>query len=342
MPGTRGPVPVPLGDLTQQILDKLETTAPFNTDSGLDASQSEVKAALDRLASRSMVAYETKDTEQVLLTDEGQTICDQGSHEFKVWDAVTRKGKIAVKDLAAAVGAESAKVGQGKAFQAKWIKKDGDSLVPIAADVQDTTRSVLQEAQSTKAIKDSKVLADFKKRKLVKTEKIISYRVDKGLKYAKEIPVEYTDLTVDMVNDGSWETANFKPYNFRALGAPQDGGALHPLNKVREEFRKIFLFQGFTEMPTGRFVDSGFWNFDALFVPQQHPARDLQDTFYVADPPEADLPRMDLVADRALAEMEAASKQEELSDAETDPSIESKRVNYAQYYENVKAVHQNG
>ncbi|KAK4991027.1 Phenylalanyl-tRNA synthetase, beta subunit, cytoplasmic [Elasticomyces elasticus] len=342
MPGTRGPVPVPLGDLTQQILDKLETTAPFSTDSELDASQSEVKAALDRLASRSMVAYETKDTEQVLLTDEGQTICDQGSHEFKVWDAVTRKGKIAVKDLAAAVGAESAKVGQGKAFQAKWIKKEGDSLVPIAADVQDTTRSVLQEAQSTRSIKDSKVLSDFKKRKLVKTEKIISYRVEKGPKYAKEIPVEFTDLTVDMVNDGSWETANFKPYNFRALGAPQEGGALHPLNKVREEFRKIFLFQGFTEMPTGRFVDSGFWNFDALFVPQQHPARDLQDTFYVADPPEADLPRMDLVADRALAEMEAASKQEELSDAEADPSIESKRVNYAQYYENVKAVHQNG
>lgn len=34
-------------------------------------------------------------------------------------------------------------------------------------------------------------------------------------------------------------------------------------------------------MPTNRFVESAFWNFDAMFVPQQHPARDLQDTFYV-------------------------------------------------------------
>lgn len=35
-------------------------------------------------------------------------------------------------------------------------------------------------------------------------------------------------------------------------------------------------------MPTDHFVESAFWNFDAMFVPQQHPARELQDTFYVA------------------------------------------------------------
>ena len=38
----------------------------------------------------------------------------------------------------------------------------------------------------------------------------------------------------------------------------------------------------FAEMPTQSFVESGFWCFDALFVPQQHPARDLQDTFYLS------------------------------------------------------------
>ncbi len=41
----------------------------------------------------------------------------------------------------------------------------------------------------------------------------------------------------------------------------------------------------FAEMPTQSYVESGFWCFDALFVPQQHPARDLQDTFYISDPP---------------------------------------------------------
>ena len=92
---------------------------------------------------------------------------------------------------------------------------------------------------------------------------------------------EKTDLTAEMLQSGAWKTTKLKPYNFKALGAqPESHGALHPLNKVRTEFRQIFFDMGFTEMPTNRYVESGFWNFDALFVPQQHPARDLQDTFY--------------------------------------------------------------
>uniref|UniRef100_A0A2N9HQY2 phenylalanine--tRNA ligase n=1 Tax=Fagus sylvatica TaxID=28930 RepID=A0A2N9HQY2_FAGSY len=46
----------------------------------------------------------------------------------------------------------------------------------------------------------------------------------------------------------------------------------------------IFLQMGFEEMPTDRYVESSFWNFDALFQPQQHPARDSHDTFYLKDP----------------------------------------------------------
>lgn len=94
----------------------------------------------------------------------------------------------------------------------------------------------------------------------------------------------------NLIYSGSWKTQTFKPYNFDAEGAITPSGALHPLNKVREEFRQIFFAMGFSEMPTNQFVESGFWNFDTLFVPQQHPARDLQDTFYIKDPIKADEP----------------------------------------------------
>ena len=116
-------------------------------------------------------------------------------------------------------------------------------------------------------------------------------------------------------NSGAWKTAAFKPYNFKSLGADQNAGALHPLNKVRHEFRQIFFEMGFEEMPTNRFVETGFWNFDALFVPQQHPARDLQDTFYISDPKIADKPH-----------------------AET----EDDRADYEAYWKNVRDVHQEG
>eukprot|EP00959_Pyramimonas_sp_CCMP1952_P261961 5477808-Pyramimonas_sp.AAC.1 len=53
------------------------------------------------------------------------------------------------------------------------------------------------------------------------------------------------------------------------------------LGQVRKEFREIFVSMGFEEMPTNNFVESSFWNFDALFQPQQHPARDAHDTFFM-------------------------------------------------------------
>lgn len=104
MPGQRGPVPVPLHDgardVTKEVLDRLSTKSELETSSEFpQIPQNEIKSALDRLASRSMVEYKSIDTELVLLTAEGQTICDEGSHEWKVWNAVNTKGKIEMKDL---------------------------------------------------------------------------------------------------------------------------------------------------------------------------------------------------------------------------------------------------
>ena len=43
----------------------------------------------------------------------------------------------------------------------------------------------------------------------------------------------------------------------------------------------FLLPASFSEMPTNNFIESSFWNFDALFQPQQHPARDAHDTFFL-------------------------------------------------------------
>ena len=110
----------------------------------------------------------------------------------------------------------------------------------------------MEIVQKTKTFPDAKQLAELKKRKLVRTQKVISYKMHKGDKFALKIPEVATDLTADMIASGSWKTATFKGYNFKALGADQQPGALHPLNKVRSELRQIFFEMGFQEMPTDK------------------------------------------------------------------------------------------
>jgi len=55
---------------------------------------------------------------------------------------------------------------------------------------------------------------------------------------------------------------------------------IHPLKDTINEIRETFVHLGFSEI-LGNLSQSSFWNFDALFTPQDHPARELQDTFYL-------------------------------------------------------------
>lgn len=107
------------------------------------------------------------------------------------------------------------------------------------------------------------------------------YRVTRGPAYAPSRVKKAADFDVEMLASGAWKSVEFKPYNFATLGLPVGGGYFHPLLKVRAEFRKILLAMGFEEMPTNRWVESSFWNFDTLFQPQSHPARDAHDTFFL-------------------------------------------------------------
>ncbi len=73
---------------------------------------------------------------------------------------------------------------------------------------------------------------------------MVYFSVAKGPKFSATIKKQETDITVEMLKSGSWKSADFKSYNFNADGAVEPAGALHPLLKVREEFRNIFFEMG--------------------------------------------------------------------------------------------------
>ena len=324
-------------DILPQLLSKLDAQdGPLLTSEAFPGVPFvTVKSAVDRLRSRGFVIAEQLDRIVLTPTEEGQSIADAGSSGARVYDLIKQLGGIKIKELPEKFEDKNvAKFGQADGFKNKWIKKDGEYLRPVAEKIDDKLQKQILEVQDTGALKDAAALKEFKKRGYVTDKKVLDFKVSKGEHFATQFVKEETDLTAEMLANGSWRTTTFKPYNFNAKGAPTPSGALHPLNKVRSEFREIFFEMGFEEMPTNRFVETGFWNFDALYVPQQHPARDLQDTFYISDPARADPPREDPIPQTALANpghKRTGSRQK----------VE-KKLDYKQYFDNVRKAHEGG
>jgi phenylalanyl-tRNA synthetase alpha chain len=100
---------------------------------------------------------------------------------------------------------------------------------------------------------------------------------------------EVNELTPEMLADGTWRAAQFRAYDVTLPAEQGIPGKAHPLMRLIEEVRLAFLSLGFEEASCPM-AETAFWDFDALFQPQDHPARDMQDTFYCAYPARHELP----------------------------------------------------
>jgi phenylalanyl-tRNA synthetase alpha chain len=117
------------------------------------------------------------------------------------------------------------------------------------------------------------------------------------LKSLKDIPEEHRKtygakanelriLIEDKLNQAPWlkgqDVKVDKSFDPGLPGFPFSKGSLHPLMRIRNEMRDIFLSMGFT-VAYGPEVETDYYNFEALNTPPHHPARDMQDTFYISE-----------------------------------------------------------
>lgn len=100
-------------------------------------------------------------------------------------------------------------------------------------------------------------------------------------------------LTPEIIANGSWKGKKFRRYDMASPVPKIAGGKRHFVNEAIANGKKIWLEMGFKEM-TGTKTISSFWNFDALFTAQDHPVREIQDTFFI-DKVKAKLPEKKLV-----------------------------------------------
>ena len=143
---------------------------------------------------------------------------------------------------------------------------------------------------------DESVIGQLKKRQDILVEREVIVRkmelMPHGLEIVKDgldLGEDISQLTQDMIKDGSWKQGSIRPYDVDAFAPNIHGGRRHPLQQYIDMIRRIFLDMGFTEIESD-YVHSAFWNMDALFTAQDHPARELHDTLYLKNPATIPLP----------------------------------------------------
>lgn len=194
-----------------------------------------------------------------------------------------------------------------------WIRRKGWG--EISKDGKDTTvaltdrgRQALKEKGEDELVierlasgpiseKDipSEVLEQLRSRKDILNERLTTSRTIFLTKQGAEVAAldlkmkeEVAQLTPELIQTGRWREVDIRKYDVKAFAPSVHGGRLHPMTMLIEKCRDAFLKMGFKEI-AGQYVESAFWNMDVLFTAQDHPAREMQDTFYIKDPERIDL-----------------------------------------------------
>ena len=153
-------------------------------------------------------------------------------------------------------------------------------LASLPADEEDLSERLLAHFKGRKELVE---VVEHKSRAWVLTDAGRAFSTD-GLQERKQI----SEITPELLQSGEWKDAEFRSFDVTLESTTPRTGRSHPMQELIERIRRIFLEMGFSEL-VDDYVQTAGWNMDALFIPQDHPAREMQDTFYLDDPKSIDL-----------------------------------------------------
>ena len=273
-----------LHPIEKKIINALRETeklSPEDLEQKTQLSADQIRRGIEWLKLKDLlVVDESKETTHK-LTETGNEVLKNGLPERKLVNLLKEGGKsfdkikesLSQSDFDAAIA---------NAKRNDWIQfEKSDSSTTISLKIQDLPLSAEEEVlgEISKGSFDhnallhdqsqhKKLVGYFRLVKLALIEEIVKKSKTVSLTdKAKVIDTSETDLAEIDVEASV-------PLTFVAR--------THPLKEVINEIRETFTSLGFTEI-LGNFTQPSFWNFDALFTPQDHPAREMQDTFYIKD-----------------------------------------------------------
>ena len=278
-------------------------------------ADSAVARAVLNLSQNQLVKEKVEKRTELSLTDEGRTFARVGLPErIILLEVKNRGGRLSLKEALqySKLAEKYGSIATGWISRKKWgtVEKSGSDLVIVArseAPVDD----------------DEEVLARLKKDVLILEElpsilKEAALRltkrnlVESRVKNDREVEIteagrnigttarsqpDVSSLTGDMIVSGEWEKVKLRSYNVSSAVPRTFPGKYHPYLRFLRIVKRKLVALGFREA-VGPLVETAFINCDCLYMPQDHPAREIHDLYYLKDPSRASLEEYDSLVDR--------------------------------------------
>ena len=293
----------PLHTLEKRILKALNK----NNGGLLEKVAEEAKLSLDQtrravewLKAKGMVKTEIEQSKIFLLDIEGRKAVKEGLPERRLVNHITdMKGKAVLADLKKKYRTtpQEFSAAFGNASKKGWICVTTENDIRIVKVKQLVKRTpeegflikLNQSKVSSTGITDEEksILINLKKRpQYIKEKEIKKTKINitsLGSKTVNSLggEEELEALSPELLVSGGWRGQTLRSLDVEAPSPPIYPGKKHPVQSFIDEVREIFMVLGFEEID-GPIIQPCFWNFDALFIPQDHPAREMQDTFYLS------------------------------------------------------------
>jgi phenylalanyl-tRNA synthetase alpha chain len=261
---------------------------------GLSIDQ--VRRGIEWLKFKNLISIEESSTQRIFAASEGMAASQKGLPERRLVNSL-KEGKVTISEVLAsgAIKNEEINPAIAGARRNQWIQLLEGKMVLTPLTAKKSPEETFIENLKRGGVEISKLTGEEKLvlEQLKKRPNYIEIKEEKESRIsltdaAKQIIIPTLNqeklerrLTTELITSGKWKETNFSALDVEAPAPVIYLGRRHPLIEIIEEIKEIFIGLGFSEIE-GPVIQSGFWNFDALFTPQDHPAREMQDTFYIS------------------------------------------------------------
>ncbi len=249
-------------------------------------------------------------TSLVALTETGRDYLEKGTPELRIITALREGKQFTVKDVIQSWGMGPSEVSSamGGLREAGVVRIVQGGVLELVSGVDISAYEFLSgliktasehehaELNTFSAEHQAAIQANFHKRGKSKGIFRITEKKNRSYSLTPEgtemlrlirargvVAEEASLLTPEMLKQGTWKNKKFRSYNI-ALNPPRQSiGRKHPYKEFLDFVKYKFTGMGFEEM-RGPLVENEFWDMDALFMPQFHPARNIHDVYFVKVP----------------------------------------------------------